>query len=145
MMQTIGRREIIDLPQLGLMNIEAKVDTGAYGSALHCHEICVNKESGKEVLSFKVLDPDHEDYHGKEFRFEEFDDKRVKNSGGEEERRYTIRTSIVIFDEPYDVEFSLTDRKKMKYPILLGRKFLSKKFIVDVDQKHLSHKKQLQK
>ena len=51
--QTIGRREVIDFPSLGLYGIVAKVDTGAYTTALHCHDI--REEEG--VLYFKLLDP----------------------------------------------------------------------------------------
>jgi hypothetical protein len=139
-MITIGRRDRIDLPELGLANIEAKVDTGAYGCALHCHTIIVISKEDKEVLTFKVLDPDHPEYEDKVFRFEDFDDKLVKSSSGGSEHRYTIKTNVVIFGKTRKAEFSLTDRKDMKYPILLGRKFLKKRFLVDVELKDVSFK-----
>lgn len=139
-MITIGRLDRIELPGLGLKSIEAKVDTGAYGSALHCHHIDLILEGGKEILTFDVLDPDHEKYEEQVFRFEKFGHKVVKNTGGEPEHRYTIETEVIIFSQSYQVEFSLTDRSQMKVPVLLGRKFLRKRFLVDVDLKNISHK-----
>ncbi len=139
-MTTIGRKDRIDLPALSLKNLEAKVDTGAYGSALHCHHIEVIEEDGKNVLIFDVLDPEHPKYEPLIFRFEEFGDKVVKSTNGEPEHRYTIVTEMVIFEQSYTVEFSLTNRAMMKVPVLLGRKFLRNDFIVDVRQKDLSYK-----
>ena len=137
-MRTIGRRDHIDLPQLGLNNIEAKVDTGAYGCTLHCHHIEVVKKKGIPVLSFMVLDPEHPEYDDKVYWAETFSEKTVKSSTGEKENRYTIKTELVLFNKRYKVEFSLTNRKKMRYPVLIGRRFLTKRFIVDVRQKDLS-------
>lgn len=134
----IGRKDRIDLPELGLKNIEAKIDTGAYGSALHCHKIEIVSREGKQVLSFKVLDPDHPEYEDLTYFFEKFNQKTVRSSSGEEELRYTIKTKVIIFNQSYKLVFSLTNRKRMKYPVLLGRNFLKKGFLVDVRTKDLS-------
>ena len=139
-MHVIGRRDRIDLPQFGLNDIEAKVDTGAYGCALHCHHIEVIEKDGKDVLSFQLLDPSHPEYEDKIYHTSNFRDKKVKNSGGSTENRYTIKTEVIIFNKKRKVEFSLTDREKMKFPVLLGRKFLTKSFLVDVREKDLSYK-----
>jgi len=135
----IGRRDRIDLPGLGYRNIKAKIDTGAYGSVIHCSQIKVVQKDGKKILSFVLLDPGHPKYKEKECCFEHFKDKLVKSSSGESEHRYLIVTSTVIFGEQAETEFSLTDRSQMKYPILLGRKFLRQRFIVDVSLKDLSY------
>ncbi len=139
-MDIIGRLDKIDIPELNLMDIDAKIDTGAYGSALHCHHIEVVNKDGKEVLAFEVLDPTHPEYEGRLFYAEKFVEKTVKNSGGIAEDRFAITTDIIIFNQTIEVEFSLTDRQNMNYPVLLGRKFLSKRFIVDVNRKNLSYK-----
>lgn len=139
-MITIGRLDRIEMPELCLKNIQAKVDTGAYGCALHCHHIGLIEEDGKEILTFDVLDPDHDKYEEQVFRFEKFGHKVVKNTGGEPEHRYTIETEVIIFNQSYQVVFSLTDRSQMKVPVLLGRKFLRKRFLVDVNQKNVSQK-----
>ena len=89
---TIGRREHIDFPELGLCGITAKIDTGAYTTALHCHDI--REENG--VLYFKLLDPSHPDYTEKEQKFTTYSQKEIKNSFGESEKRYIIKTIIRI-------------------------------------------------
>ncbi|MGB3587164.1 MAG: RimK/LysX family protein [Tunicatimonas sp.] len=138
-MITIGRKDKIDLPELGFFNIDAKVDTGAYGSALHCHHVEVVERDGNPILSFKMFDPSHPEYDDKVLYFEDFSDKTVKSSSGQAEHRYTIKAKVVIFKKKRVVEFSLTDRKEMKYPVLLGRKFLRNRYVVDVQQVDISY------
>jgi hypothetical protein len=139
-MIVLGRRDYIDLPEFDLNNIQAKVDSGAYGCSLHCHEIDVEKINGKETLKFKLLDPQHPEYEDKYMFSTEFSEKTVKNSGGQAENRFTIYTNIILFNMTYEVEFSLADRKDMRYPVLLGRKFLRNRFLIDVSQKNVSRK-----
>jgi hypothetical protein len=142
-MIVIGRRDYITLPQFGLEDIEAKIDTGAYGCSLHCHEIEIVEIDGKEVLRFKLLDPSHPEYNDK-FNFASaFSDKIVKSSSGIAEHRFTFSTEVSIFNQTFIVEFSLTDRADMKFPILLGRKFLRKRFVVDVSRKNLSKRRKV--
>jgi hypothetical protein len=124
----IGRREIIDFPELGLKGITAKIDTGAYTTALHCHDI--REENG--VLYFKLLDPTHPEYNQQEQIFKEYSQKEIKNSFGEIETRYIIKTQIKIGRKRIKSLISLTHRGNMRYPVLIGRKFLKNRFIVDV-------------
>ena len=137
--QLIGRNDVADFPELGLENIAVKIDTGAFTSSIHCHHIRIETEGEAEVLKFNLLDPDHEQYHDKEFVFENFHQKVVKNSFGESEERYVIQTNIQLFDTIYPLEVSLTDRGNLRYPVLLGRRLLEN-FIVDVTQSNLSLK-----
>lgn len=125
---TIGRREHIDFPELGLYGITAKIDTGAYTTALHCHDI--REENG--VLYFKLLDPSHPEYTEKEQKFTEYSQKEVKNSFGEIEKRYIIKTVVKMGKKRIKSVISLTDRGTMRYPVLIGRKLLKNRFIVDV-------------
>lgn len=125
---TIGRREVIDFPELGLYGIVAKIDTGAYTTALHCHDI--REENG--VLYFKLLDPSHPEYNEQEQRFTEFTQKEIKNSFGEVEKRYIIKTIVKIGRKRIKSVISLTHRGNMRYPVLIGRKLLKNRFIVDV-------------
>lgn len=78
------------------------------------------------------MDKSHEAYNGKVFILPIHQKKNVKSSNGKVEERYFIKSVIEIFGKKYKAELSLTDRKDMKYPMLLGRKFLKDKFIVDV-------------
>jgi hypothetical protein len=136
----IGRQDIIDFPDLQLEDIDVKIDTGADTSALHCH--CIKKiiKEDKKYVSFQVLDPKHPAYEKNVYTFPLHKTASIKSSNGQTEERYIIKTSAVIFGETYSINLSLTDRSKMKFPILIGRKFLKGKFIVDVEEKNLSHK-----
>ncbi len=130
----IGRKDKIDLPDFEIFNVNAKIDTGAYTSSIHCVKIKVIDG----ILHFQI--PGLKDHQVlKDFQTNIFTTKRVKSSNGSSETRYLIKTHISLFGKLYNVEFTLTDRSKMKNPILLGRKVLRSRFIVDVSKKNLSY------
>src|SRR5690606_21421987 len=138
----IGRSEIIDLPEFALHNVEAKVDTGAYTSAIHCSKIKIKKESGKDFVTFHIPGSKIHGLGKKVFKTDDYVLKTIKSSTGHMEERFVITTQVLLFNKLYRTEFSLTDRSSMKFPILLGRKLLVKRFIVDVSTKNLSSKNQ---
>lgn len=135
---TIGRSDKIDLPELHLFDLDAKVDTGAFTSAIHYHHAELISRGGKTVLHFTLLDPTHPDYNDKSFYFEEFQERKIKNSFGDSEERFIITTTIKLFGKDFKTDFSLSNRGNLKFPILLGRKLLKKGFVVDVARKDLS-------
>lgn len=139
----IGRKEDIDLPKLKLKDLDAKVDTGAYTSSLHCHHIKVKEIDGTKFLTFKLLDPEHASYQKKIFKFKNFERKYVKSSNGQKELRYVIKTTLRIYGIDIETEFSLTDRSSMKHPVLLGRKFINQGFIVDVSKKNIASQEEV--
>jgi hypothetical protein len=126
--QIIGRREMVDFPDLGLFGLVAKIDTGANTTALHCHHVRV--ENG--VLFFRLLDESHPEYDDREHRFEYFEEKLIRNSFGQSELRYVVRTTIVLGKRKIKSIISLSDRGQMRYPVLIGRRLLKNRFIVDV-------------
>lgn len=136
----IGRREVIDIPRLGVYSVDAKVDTGAYTSAIHCNEIKEINKNGKKYISFILLDPSHPQYNDKVLKVENYKSSFIKNSFGQREKRFIVKIPIKIYGELIETEFSLTDRSEMKYPILLGRKFIQGRFLVDVSKYNLSLK-----
>ncbi|MBC7862920.1 MAG: ATP-dependent zinc protease [Bacteroidia bacterium] len=119
-----------------MKNIEAKIDTGAYTCALHCHTIAEKELGGKKVLCFFLLDPSHEEYHQTEHVFFDYSRKKIKSSSGEFEERYIIKTIVRLGRRRIRTTISLTDRGNMRYPVLIGRKLLRGKFIVDVSRMH---------
>ncbi len=139
-LRTIGRRDLVDLPGLQLLEIDAKIDTGAYTSALHVKQIEAFDKEGEPWVRFKLDHPHHPAFNNKMIKMPVFAHKHIKSSTGQAEMRYIVRTQIVLFGRRYLAEFSLTDRSKMDFPVLLGRKLLYRKFIVDVTQKNLSFK-----
>jgi hypothetical protein len=136
--KVIGRKEKISLPDLGLKSVWAKIDTGAFTSSLHAEKIREVEVDGKKMLKFEILMPAHKDFTGKTLSFENYKQKKVKNSFGQAETRYLIVTNIKIAGEIFPAEFTLSDRSSMKNSILLGRKILQDKFLVDVNKVNLS-------
>jgi hypothetical protein len=136
MQKILGRYDRVDLPQLGLNDIHAKIDTGAYTCSLHCHKA----EIVDGALEFILLDEEHPEFTGMKFMFREFEKRDIKNSFGEVEKRFIIVTSIRIFDEEIVTEFSLSNRGSLKFPILIGRKILRDRYLIDVKQKNLSYR-----
>ncbi len=132
-MQTLGRSDRVDLPGLGLENIHAKIDTGAYTCSLHCSSAEV--VNGK--LEFVLLDEEHPEFTGMKFTVKKFTQREIKNSFGEAEMRFVIKTTIKIFDRKIRAEFTLSDREKLRFPVLLGRKILRNRFLIDVTKKDL--------
>lgn len=132
-MQILGRSDRVDLPKLGLFNVQAKVDTGAFNCCLHCESAEV--VDGK--LEFVLLDPEHPGFTGTKFVFKRFKQRQIRNSFGESELRYVIKTQIRIFNRKIRAEFSLSNRGNLRFPILLGRKILRDRFVIDVTKKDL--------
>lgn len=131
---TIGRFEKVSFPELGLLDIDAKIDTGAYTSSIHCHDI--HEDLEKEKIYFKLLDPSHPDYNETEIEFDIYTKTIVKSSTGIAESRYKIKTYIQIGENSYKTTFTLADRGSMRYPVLLGRVILRNRFLVDVSKEH---------
>ena len=137
----IGTIDRIDFPKLNLENIKCKTDTGAMTSSIHCHEVKRIERGGVEYITFKLLDPSHPQYKNKAIRVDDFSERKVRNSFGQSEYRYVIRTDVTLFGETYEAEFTLADREKMRNPVLLGKRLLKGRYLVDVSKQNLSHKK----
>lgn len=140
-LKTIGRLESIDFPDWELFGIDAKIDTGAYTSSLHCHHIESYDSEGDKMVRFNLLDPSHETYNEKLFNLPVHKTKMVKSSNGSTEERIIVKTNVKIFDSVFEAQLSLTDRSEMRYPVLIGRKLIRNRFLVDVSQKYLAKKK----
>nr|WP_321266483.1 RimK/LysX family protein [uncultured Sulfurimonas sp.] len=131
----IGRKELISIIDLDLQNLDAKVDTGADSNALHCDDIEID---GDGYVHFTLLDEIHESYHGKRMKLPLHRVKKVRSSNGELQNRPSIKVMVDFFGHKYSTIISLTSRSDMKFPMLIGRKFLSGKFLVDVSQEYIA-------
>lgn len=139
-MKIVGRADKADFPELSLKNINVKIDTGAYTSSIHSHDIKELTIDGEKYIVFQILDPSHPKYRDEEYKTKHFIKKSIKNSFGNSEQRFIIETTIVLFGEEYPINLSLSERSDMKYPILIGRKFLNGRFTVDTSKKNISYK-----
>ncbi len=129
----IGRLEHIALPGLGIPRVEAKIDTGAYSSAIHYQKVKVRRvgEQRQLVVIFQMGG------RRKTKIFKRFTRVTVRSSNGEASRRYMIRTRVQLNGHVVKTQFTLFDRSDMKFQVLLGRKFLRGRFVVDVSQRNL--------
>ena len=126
--QIIGRRVVVDFPDDDILGVPAKVDTGADSSAVWASDI--NVEDGR--LSFTLFDKTSAYYTGNRIVTKDFQVISVKNSFGAVEYRYRVRLTIILEGRKIKSRFTLADRSRNTYPILIGRKTLHGKFLVDV-------------
>jgi hypothetical protein len=131
----IGRTDRADFPKLKIEGIDIKIDTGAYTSSIHCKDI----EEADGVLYATLLDEEHDQYHGKRLSFEEYKITSVRSSNGSVDLRYEVQGNIRLFKKLYKISLTLSNREEMKYPVLIGRKFLSLKFIIDPELQDVSY------
>ena len=136
----IGRFDKADFPGLNLSDIAVKIDTGAYTSSIHCENI----EEKEDGLHCAFVDEEHPQYDHKAFIFEEYDIVFVRSSNGIIQKRFQIQSKIKLFNKIFKISLSLSDRQEMRYPVLIGRKFLTKKFIVDTELIDVSFNKKIQ-
>ena len=135
----IGRNDVADFKLLNLYGIDVKIDTGAYTSSFHCHQIERFSKDDEDWVKCSFLDPQHPKYHGKQLSFRIHKIRKVKSSNGAVEERISIKTKISLFSKKFPIELTLTERADMRNPVLLGRKFTSKRFLVDTSKKNLSY------
>ncbi len=126
----IGRKEIADFPQLQLFDVDVKIDTGAFTSTIYCSSIRI--EDNTLYCIFLCIDISA--YTTQEHAFEHFSSKRIKSSNGMVQQRYQISTNIVLGGQVFELALTLSNRAQMRYPVLLGRKFLHTKYLVDVSK-----------
>ncbi len=136
----IGHRDRVDLPELELFGLPCKIDTGAATSAIHCRHVRVREVNGVARIIFTLLDPSHAEYNGREYSTANFQERKIKSSFGQTEYRYVITSVVVLFGKSFTTEFTLSDREKMTYPVLLGKRLLRRGFLVDVSKINLSYK-----
>lgn len=133
----IGKFERVSFIDLGLKNIKAKIDTGAKTSSIHCSFI---QQMSDGYVSFVLLDKDHKKFTPFSHKAKITRIATVKSSNGKKQKRYFIKTKIVLLGKEYISEFSLTDRGSMKFPVLIGRSLLKEDFLVDVTKSYSDQK-----
>jgi len=131
----IGRSEVLTFVGSEAINVPAKTDTGAFRSAVHASNISVDEN---DVLSFDLLGG-HPVCGAMAHRVEAEEYKKVwvANSFGEREERYEVKLKVKLGPKVFHARFTLADRSKKIYPILLGRKLLNHRFLVDSSETSL--------
>jgi glutathione synthase/RimK-type ligase-like ATP-grasp enzyme len=129
----IGTVELVSLPDDQIQNVPAKVDTGADGSAIWASSI---KQRNGE-LQFNFFAPGSAYYSKQPVVTTAFKTINVKNSFGHTELRYKVKLNVKIGDYVFQEWFSLADRSRNTYPILIGKNCLKERFVVDVSRRYL--------
>ena len=127
----IGWRECIGLPDFGIEDIKAKVDTGARTSAIHAFRIKRFTKDGEDWVRFKIHPRQRRRKPEIECEAKVVDVRAVTSSNGQRERRVFIKTRLKVGPYLFPAEISLANRDEMGFRMLIGRQALKKRFIVD--------------
>ena len=134
----IGWKEWIELPDLGIPAVKAKIDTGARTSAMHVFDLEEFEANGRLMVKFGI----HPLQRRKDIiRYSQapvLEQRRVKDSGGRVEKRYVIQTRAVMGEVSWPIDITLTNRDLMLFRMLLGRKAIENKFLVNAGRSYLS-------
>ncbi|KLI64576.1 ATP-dependent zinc protease [Aurantiacibacter marinus] len=128
-LRTVGWRELVDLPHLGLTGVPAKIDTGARTSSLHATVLEEFERDGERFVRFAVDFGPHNERHICEAIH--IDMRGITSSNGETQERMIIKTPLKIGTLTFRAEISLADRSDMRFPMLIGRSSLRRRFAVD--------------
>ncbi|GLK59991.1 ATP-dependent zinc protease [Azotobacter vinelandii] len=123
-LSVIGLREWIDLPDLGVAGLRAKIDTGASTSTLHATEVVQFERDGRPWVRFTAHLGTLVQLRHRHCQAPLVAVKTIKSSNGQTQTRYVILTTLALGDRTWPVEFTLTCRKAMRYRVLLGSRAL---------------------
>jgi hypothetical protein len=143
-MLTLGWREWVSLPDLGLHRIKAKVDTGARTSAIHAFALRPYQENGEQRVEFR-MHPNQKDSDTVVVCDAAVVDRRVvSDSGGHKEERLVIETTLMIGSHAWPIEATLTGRDDMLFRMLLGRTAIKSRAVVNPARSYVVGKKRRQ-
>jgi len=138
-LDTIGWREWVSFPELGVKTIKAKIDTGARTSALHVSNIRVSKRTN--IVKFAIHPVQRKGRPVIEASAKMVSRREIKSSNGGLSVRPIIKTDIMIGEDIFPIELALVNRDLMGFRLLLGRSALKNRYKVNPGQSFLLMKK----
>jgi hypothetical protein len=133
----IGWREWVQIPDLEVFVIKAKVDTGAATSSLHAFRLERFEKNGLPYVRFEVHPRQRSRRPSIECEAPVVKETAVRNPGGRTELRPVIASTLVIAGQPVKALINLTGRDEMGFRLLLGRRTLRNRFVVDPGKSYL--------
>ena len=134
---SIGWREWVALPDLGVNKIKVKVDTGARTSALHAHKIEPEQRVDGLWVKFFVHPTQRTKANGILCEARVLERRTIRDSGGHEEERYLVESTVRLGTKTWPIEITLTSRDAMGFRMLLGRTAIRRRFLVDSGRSYL--------
>lgn len=132
-LDVLGSTEFVDVATI--RHIPAKIDTGADSSSIWASHIYVTEDG---VLHFQLFDQGSPLYTGEEITREDFKVAVIRTASGQEQIRYRTHLTVTIRGRKIKALFNLSDRSRNNFPVLIGRRTISGKFLVDVSMHHTS-------
>lgn len=127
-----GWREWVQLPDIGIPWIKAKLDTGARTSSLHAYDIRLFKRDGADWVRFTVRPWQESAEDETHVELPVHDRRNVKSSTGHVQERIVVKMRAVLVGRTVTAEVTLTNRDEMGFRMLVGRQLLRRGFLVDV-------------
>jgi len=139
--QTIGWREWVDLPDLGVERIKAKIDTGARTSALHAFHVTPEEIDGVLHVKFGVHPVQKRRRPEIQCIAPVLEQREITSSNGQKSIRYVIETTLLLGGRRWPIELTLTNRDEMGFRMLIGRQAVRKYFLVEPGRAFLMNRR----
>lgn len=135
----IGRFEKLSIVDV-VLDVPSKIDSGAFRSSIHCKSVKEVSRGGENVLQVELLGhPCAPVVYDMEFT--DYEKVNVTNSFGHEEERFEVKLKIKLGPKVFTSSFTLADRSNNLFPILVGRKILKDRFLIDVSRTNVDRLK----
>jgi hypothetical protein len=135
---TVGWREWVGLPDLGIDAIKAKIDTGARTSALHVTDAERLSRDGRPWVRFTVHPLQRSELPAVSTEAALLERRSVRSSSGHTEHRLVIATTLRIGDDDWPIELTLTRRDAMGFRMLIGRQAVRRRALIDPGGSYLT-------
>ena len=127
----------MQLPDVGIPWIKAKLDTGAQTSSLHAFNKTVFERDGIDWVRFTVRPWQESTEDEVVVECPVHDVRSVRSSSGHVQERYVVKMRLELLGRRVLAEVTLSDRDSMGFRMLIGRQALRRRFVVDAGSSFL--------